>query len=143
MKQYFPRCNLPTSKQRFSNVNLTLPEPVLSTHSCVLCGERNIHCTHKRKDGSYVCENCYRKTHVATIAKNKQWLWDHKEAEGCVFCEENDPRCLDYHHLHPKKKKFSIGSVSSTIPTQAIIIEMKKCVVICANCHRQIETLKL
>jgi hypothetical protein len=76
---------------------------------------------------------------VLTITKKKQWLWDHKAAVGCVTCGENNPKCLDYHHLYPDKKKFSIGSVPSSIPTYAIIIEMKKCVVLCANCHRKVE----
>lgn len=138
MKQYFPRCNLRTGKQRTHRPNLTLP-PQKLTHPCSGCGERSAYCVHKRKDNHYYCENCYRKANVIQIAHKKQWLWDHKASEGCVICGESDPACLDYHHTQPDKKKFSIGSVSSSIPTQAIRIEMKKCVVICANCHRKVE----
>lgn len=141
MKQYFPRCNLPRRHERRNLDALRVPTPLLKD-PCRVCGERNAYCTHKRKDGTYVCENCYRKNIVATITKKKQWLWDHKASVGCVLCSEKDPRCLDYHHLYPNKKKFSIGSIASSIPDHAIIIEMKKCVVICANCHRQVEIAK-
>lgn len=140
MKQYFPRCQMPTSqgKQRVTQASLELPPPRI-TNPCRSCGERSAYCTHRRKDNTYVCENCYRKQNVVNISKNKEWLWEHKASVGCVLCHESDPRCLDYHHLYPKKKKFSIGSITSSIPNQAIIIEMKKCVVICSNCHRQVE----
>lgn len=138
MRQHFPRCNLPSKRTRVSISHLVLPPPKL-THPCHKCGEKSAYCTHKRKDNKYLCENCHRKKNVVHIARKKQWLWDHKESEGCIICDESDPACLDYHHMHPKKKKFSIGSVSSSIPDQAIIIEMKKCVVICANCHRKVE----
>ena len=141
MKQYFPRCDLPRRKERHRHIDLHLPPPIF-THPCVMCGERNAYCTHKRKNNAYVCENCYRKQNIIAITKKKKWLWDHKASVGCVVCQERDPRCLDYHHLNPDKKKFSIGSVPSSIPSHAIIIEMKKCVVICANCHRQIEIAK-
>lgn len=141
MKQYFPRCNVPRRKERQRPTTLHIPPPIYTT-PCVSCGESNAYCTHKRKNGSFVCENCYRKQNVVQITKKKKWLWDHKASVGCVLCKEGDPRCLDYHHLHPKKKKFSIGSIASSIPDHAIIIEMKKCVVICANCHRQVEIAK-
>ena len=138
MRQPFPRCNLPSRKRQPRKQQLTLP-PQKLTHPCAGCGEESAYCVHKRKSGRYYCENCYRKMSVVQIAHKKQWLWDHKASEGCVLCGEDDPRCLDYHHEQPDKKKFSIGSVSSSIPTHAIRIEMKKCVVICANCHRKVE----
>lgn len=142
MKQYFPRCNLPRRHERHAQHDLRIPPAAFADHACRFCGERSAYCTHRRKDNTFVCENCYRKRNVVTIAKKKQWLWDHKASVGCVRCKENDPRCLDYHHLNEKKKKFSIGSIASSIPDHAVIIEMKKCVVICANCHRQVEIAK-
>lgn len=96
----------------------------------------------KRKDGKYLCENCYRKINMTTEATRKKWIWEHKRECGCTLCDEDDAKCLDYHHMNPKKKKFSIGSVSSSVPTTAIQIEIAKCIVLCANCHRKIEAVK-
>ncbi len=142
MGQYYARNALPSIKHRYSQVHLQVPEPRLA-QACETCGERSVYCVHKRKNSNtYMCENCYRKLGNHDIAKAKQWLWDHKAESGCALCEEHDPRCLDYHHVHPKKKKFSIGSMPTSIPTRAIMIEMKKCVVVCANCHRQLEAMK-
>ena len=139
MRPNFPRCNLPSNRQRANGRQLVLPPPKRALHACELCGEDSAYCTHPRKNGQHLCENCYRKSNVILITKKKQWLWDHKESEGCLTCKERDPSCLDYHHLHKEKKKFSIGSVPSSIPTEAIKIEMRKCVVLCANCHRKVE----
>jgi formylmethanofuran dehydrogenase subunit E len=139
MKNHLPRCDLSKKKnQRHGPAPLKMP-PIRLGDPCIRCGERSVYCTHKRHDSRYLCENCYRKRLATTITKKKKWLWDHKEAVGCVTCGESNPKCLDYHHLYPDKKKFSIGSVPSSIPTYAIIIEMKKCVVLCANCHRKVE----
>jgi len=138
MRVHIPRNNLPQGKQRYSEVVIQLPPEKLTT-PCSVCSEQSAYCTTKRKDNVILCENCYRKQYVIKEATRKRWLWEHKSLMGCALCDEDDPRCLDYHHVHPKKKKFSIGSVSSSIPTKAIMIEISKCIVVCANCHRKVE----
>lgn len=141
MKHLAPRSRLPLKSPKFSQVHIELPPPIPMVHQCISCGANNALCVHKRKSGIYLCENCFRKRTVRPISKSRRWLWEQKAAVGCILCEEGDPRCLDYHHVHPQKKKFNISSVVSTIPTRAIEIEIRKCVVLCANCHRQIESV--
>lgn len=137
MRKNLPRCDKP-HRRKGRQVELVLPPPSIGK-SCASCGENSTYCVHRRDHDIMLCENCYRKQHTSDIAKQKRWLWDHKEGAGCVICREHNPRCLDYHHVHPEKKKFSIGSVSTSIPNYAIQIEMRKCVVLCANCHRKVE----
>lgn len=58
----------------------------------------------------------------------------------CGMCEYN--KCdgaLELHHLDPSKKNFSFGTVRANPKNWAdIVIELRKCVLICANCHREI-----
>lgn len=56
---------------------------------------------------------------------------------GCFVCEENEPCCLDFHHLDPSTKKFNI-SVSYRRSTKKFLDELDKCIVLCANCHRKL-----
>lgn len=64
------------------------------------------------------------------------------EAYGhkCACCGTVDDPCLyDFHHIDPKSKEFGIGSASTTRSRQAYVEEAKKCIMLCANCHRKIE----
>lgn len=54
----------------------------------------------------------------------------------CRICGYN--RCssaFDFHHLDPSQKDFSISTRASW---NAIVVELKKCVLLCSNCHREV-----
>ena len=45
---------------------------------------------------------------------------------------------LELHHLDPDKKEFSFGSIRANPKRwENIVDELRKCVVLCANCHRE------
>jgi len=46
--------------------------------------------------------------------------------------------CYDFHHLNPKEKDFTIGNVQTNGAKSWFKVrdELKKCVLLCANCHR-------
>lgn len=46
---------------------------------------------------------------------------------------------LDLHHLNPKEKTFSIGEKGYTRSWERVRLELDKCMLVCANCHREIE----
>lgn len=56
---------------------------------------------------------------------------------GCCICSEMEPVCLDFHHIDPATKKFRIAAKASIPSLEALLEEIAKCVVICANCHRR------
>lgn len=45
---------------------------------------------------------------------------------------------LEMHHINPEEKSFSIGQ-NTNLATEKVFNEAKKCVLVCANCHREIE----
>lgn len=46
---------------------------------------------------------------------------------------------LEMHHLDPNVKEFSFGSVTANpISWKRICEELRKCILLCANCHREI-----
>jgi hypothetical protein len=71
--------------------------------------------------------------------KGKQILWYLSLFDGksCVDCGENRKPTLDFDHVDPKTKKFSISQVAK-IPGRRpeVLEEIKKCVIRCSNCHR-------
>lgn len=55
----------------------------------------------------------------------------------CGFSEVQE--ALEFHHVNSEEKEFSIcGSNSTTKALEAQLKEMKKCILVCANCHRGI-----
>lgn len=63
-----------------------------------------------------------------------------EEAGGCCAVCGYD-RCiinLVFHHVDPSQKSFAL-SMNTTKSLAAYREEMKKCVLLCANCHGEIE----
>ena len=45
---------------------------------------------------------------------------------------------LEFHHLDPNKKDFSIAAKGHCTAWEKVVKELDKCVMVCANCHREI-----
>ena len=46
---------------------------------------------------------------------------------------------LDFHHLDPASKEFDIAMAMNDEWTwEAVLAEIRKCVCLCANCHRKV-----
>ena len=43
---------------------------------------------------------------------------------------------LDFHHLNPKEKDFSISNTNRSF--EKMKSEIDKCIMVCSNCHREI-----
>jgi len=56
----------------------------------------------------------------------------------CQECDEDHNATLDFHHLDPKTKDFTISDMKSKDYSPAKMVEeMSKCAVLCSNCHRK------
>ncbi len=57
----------------------------------------------------------------------------------CARCGYNKcAEALDFHHTDPEKKDFSISSKGYTRSWKRVQEELDKCIMICANCHREV-----
>lgn len=60
--------------------------------------------------------------------------------KGCNDCGERDPRVLEFDHLDPADKEFEVAKLFSdgfSWGSEKLRGEIRKCRVICANCHRK------
>ena len=57
----------------------------------------------------------------------------------CVLCGyDKCVEALEFHHLDPEQKDISISSMyASPQSWQKVVSELKKCALLCANCHRE------
>lgn len=58
----------------------------------------------------------------------------------CQLCQQEYPNSVfDFHHLNPNEKSFNLSNSSTTRARSAYAEEAKKCIMLCANCHRLVE----
>ena len=68
----------------------------------------------------------------------REWILGIKSSKSCEKCGETHPSCMDFHHLDPTQKDFSISNALYKLhyTRELILAELEKCIVLCANCHR-------
>ena len=96
----------------------------------------------KLKHAEYSAKH-YQKNKTQVIAKTKEtkarerakWYL-YKATLKCVNCGFNNPAALDFHHEDPSTKEGSVHTYISGGQFAKAYKELKKCIVLCANCHR-------
>jgi len=76
-----------------------------------------------------------RASKEAIRLERTRYLLDFFHEHPCVDCGESDPVVLEFDHL--RDKSFGIGAKLAQFAWQTILDEIKKCEVVCANCHRR------
>jgi hypothetical protein len=72
-----------------------------------------------------------RKREIARIVN------EYKKTKKCSICPESRWYTLDFHHV--KTKKYTISAmVRKGISWRNIKKEIAKCIIVCANCHREL-----
>jgi transposase len=90
-------------------------------------------------DGSYRCRRC----RVESVARRRRRVKMTLVAEAggcCVVCGYD--RCLTalaFHHLDPSDKRLAISQNGVTLSLDTVRAEARKCVLVCANCHAELE----
>ena len=77
----------------------------------------------------------YRKE--STRRQKEQTAWLQSLKKECIICGEKEPICLDFHHINPEEKSFTIAKHQS-LGKEKLLAEIKKCVSLCSNCHRKV-----
>ena len=73
--------------------------------------------------------------------KIKNWFKEYKNNLSCLKCGENHFATLEFHHQNRNKKEKNIGlMVNDGFSKKKILSEIRKCNVLCANCHRKIHS---
>lgn len=96
-----------------------------------------------------VCANCHRARHAATARvagapvvqfrrRTKRRAVDLLGGR-CHGCTQVFPvAAFEFHHLDARTKDFAISVDGIPRPWERIAAELAKCVLVCANCHREV-----
>ena len=88
-------------------------------------------------NGNYKCKECRKNAVLDIRRRNKIKLVEYKGGK-CEICGYN--KCIDaleFHHLNPNEKDFGV-SCGDTRSIEKLKAEVDKCIMVCANCHREI-----
>lgn len=103
--------------------------------SCLICGEKFSPLTqsaNKRK----ICYNCIPNGTTITRGKYIELIKTKIYGGHCVRCGyDTCIQALDFHHTDPAQKDTIVSSDSITL--EKAIEESKKCILLCANCHKE------
>lgn len=104
----------------------------------------------KARDGRQPsCRECNRAYHYANfdrrmtqirnrnrrvLADGQALMLDYLRQHPCVDCGETDPVVLEFDHLRDKTRSVS-DILYRRQSWAAVLAEIKKCDVVCANCH--------
>jgi transposase len=70
-------------------------------------------------------------------AKRRRQIWEYKENIGCIDCKEKYPHyILEFDHRPGFEKIGSPTEMAAYFGIEAAMEEIKKCDVVCANCHK-------
>ena len=70
------------------------------------------------------------------IQRNKDFVFNYLSEHPCVDCGEGNPIVLEFDHISNDKFKEISNLVQEAYSLERIKLEIAKCEVRCANCHR-------
>jgi hypothetical protein len=89
--------------------------------------------------GGYRCKRC----RVEAVARRRRRVKEQlvKEAGGrCLLCGyDKCQAALHFHHVDPSSKLFGLAMGGITRAIDEARREAKKCILVCSNCHAEIE----
>lgn len=81
-------------------------------------------------------KSSFKKSRKARVGLARQFVIFVKSYSNCQKCGFNHPAALHFHHIKPQEKNVDITKMSyGGYSIQSIKKEMKKCIILCANCH--------
>lgn len=83
-----------------------------------------------------ICKECVKINERQRYQQIIETVNNYKKKLQCRKCGEKRFYLLDFHHRNPEEKDFNISD-KSRVPLEKLQIEINKCDVLCANCHRE------
>ena len=77
---------------------------------------------------------------VSERRRKNKWVLAEEAGGRCTRCGyDTFIGALQFHHLDRAEKSFGLAQNGSTMGLDALREETKKCILLCANCHSEVE----
>lgn len=129
-------CKIDKSEQEFT---FRRKEKGIRHKRCSLCTRRTTRDWHRNL--SIERKSVRNKSKIASrrerTGRYRIELYEYLNSKGCKNCGERNPVVLDFDHINPDEKEFTISAVVGNVSKESLWAEIEKCDVLCANCHRK------
>lgn len=139
IRYWLKKYDLSTNHESFKNLT---PVDYGDTRFCPRCQKEcltsDFYNRRGKKNSSVYCKPC---TGQQTMDRVRSFKTKCVEYKGgcCKICGYNKYiGALEFHHLDPSLKDFTISHLKSYTFDSVVINELDKCILVCANCHREI-----
>jgi transposase-like protein len=103
------------------------------------CPRHGVTAHRQRANGAWRCLRC-RSRHVTEHRRRTKARMLSEAGGRCVLCGyDRCPSALHFHHLEPERKRFGLATAGATRALATTRAEVAKCVLLCANCHAEVE----
>jgi len=93
-----------------------------------------------RQDGSFRCNKCASEWVTNSRRKKKEKLVNLFGGQ-CKLCGYSKyAGALDFHHKNAAEKEFALSVRGLAYSWDSVLKEAKKCVLLCKNCHAEVES---
>jgi transposase len=106
------------------------------TMCCVRHGDTEFWLTGK---GTYRCKRCRSEAVSRRRRRVKETLVKEAGGRCCICGYDRNMRALSFHRLDPSNKRHEINAKGVAIALDKLRIEARKCVLVCSNCHAEVE----
>lgn len=119
----------------------------MKTKICKICGQEKplseFYTRKKDENGNPIsysteCKQCHCDREKGRYQLKKEFINSFKDE--CKKCGDIRTWVLDFHHKDPSEKDFTVAALKKT-NKDVIKQEIDKCIVLCANCHREFHYL--
>lgn len=132
-----PRSDEPVKVVRFYSAPL---EIILNLYYNKYMKKSRFECKVHGISKTYYCRICNRKRVYEQRRKVKEFIANLFGGKCQICGYDRCMRALQFHHVDPSKKDFSLSSFTKVISYEKLLIESKKCVLLCGNCHSEVES---
>ena len=110
----------------------------------VLAKKASVIMAYKNREDQRKCTNDWyqrnKEAHKARAKANRKisrakWT-EFKASLACMKCGASHPSIIDFHHVIRDGEKRSVNRLAADGCYSAAMEETKKCIPLCANCHR-------
>jgi hypothetical protein len=128
-----PRCKETKPVTEYRNQK-TKPDGL--NRVCKLCCKHYEQTAYNRNPKRYIERS------VKSKQEKRQWVNEYKSATSCIKCGESRWWVIDFHHVNPAEKEYTISQMAGIFPDHRTLEEMAKCVTLCRNCHYEFHHLE-
>jgi transposase-like protein len=89
--------------------------------------------------GYYRCKKCRSAAVARRRRKVKAILVEEAGGCCCICGYRRNMRALHFHHVEPSQKRHEINAKGVAIALERLRGEAQKCVLLCSNCHAEVE----